>query len=49
MLLVPLLADFLGHSNPQVWGWVVALLSMPAVLIADALVKRWAAATRPRS
>jgi magnesium-transporting ATPase (P-type) len=49
MLLIPFLADFLGHRNPPMWGWVVALLSMPAVLLADAAVKRRDAGHRLRS
>jgi magnesium-transporting ATPase (P-type) len=46
MLLVPPLADFLEHRTPPLAGWLVALAAMPAVVVADALVKRWDAGRR---
>jgi magnesium-transporting ATPase (P-type) len=52
MLLVPPVADELGHAAPPVAGWLVALSTAAAVLAADALDKarRGAAAvvTPPR-
>ena len=44
MLLVPALAALLDHRRPPLWGWMIAIVSIPAVLAADALVKRWDAA-----
>jgi hypothetical protein len=41
MLLVGPVARFLEHRPPPVAGWVIALLAMPAVVLADAAVKRW--------
>ena len=32
-------ADQLGHAPPPLWGWLVALASMPVVLAVDALDK----------
>jgi calcium-translocating P-type ATPase len=43
MLIVAPIAAFLGHSSPPTIGWLIALLSMPLVLIADAVTK-WSAA-----
>ena len=40
-LLVRPLARILGHSPPYGCGFVIALLAFPAVLIADAIQKRW--------
>jgi magnesium-transporting ATPase (P-type) len=40
-LLVPSLAQVLGHSPPQGWGFVVALFAFPAVLLADGAQKWW--------
>jgi magnesium-transporting ATPase (P-type) len=40
-LLVRPLALLLGHSAPHGWGFVIALLAFPAVLIADMVQKRW--------
>jgi calcium-translocating P-type ATPase len=39
-LFVPPVARVLGHAPPTTAGWVVALLSAPAVLIADLVEKR---------
>ena len=39
VLLVPLFADRLDQANPPLWGWVVAVASMPLVLMVDALEK----------
>ena len=39
-LFVPPVADALGHAQPAAAGWVVALLSAPAVLVADLAEKR---------
>jgi calcium-translocating P-type ATPase len=33
-------ADLLGHASPPLWGWVVAVASMPVMLAVDALDKR---------
>jgi magnesium-transporting ATPase (P-type) len=45
-LFVPPLASLLGHAPPPLWGWVVAVLAIPAVLAADALHKRMRARVR---
>lgn len=39
VLLVPWFAEHLGHASPPVWGWAMALVSMPMVLAVDALDK----------
>lgn len=39
-LWVPPVARLLGQWNPPLWGWVVALASMPVLLGVDALDKR---------
>lgn len=39
-LWVPAVARLLGQWNPPLWGWVVALASMPILLAVDALDKR---------
>ncbi|MDP7707350.1 cation-transporting P-type ATPase [Mycobacterium sp. TY815] len=39
-LWVPPIARLLGQWNPPLWGWVVALASMPVLLAVDALDKR---------
>ncbi|MHA7649377.1 cation-translocating P-type ATPase [Mycobacterium sp. ML4] len=39
-LWVPPVARLLGQWNPPIWGWVVALASMPVLLAVDALDKR---------
>ena len=39
VLLVPSIARQLGHAPPPLAGWAVALLSAPALLLVDALVK----------
>jgi magnesium-transporting ATPase (P-type) len=46
-LLLPALASHLGHAVPGAAGWLVAVLSMPAVLTADAAWKAWRGAHRP--
>lgn len=38
-LWVPPIARLLGQWNPPMWGWVVALASMPILLAVDALDK----------
>jgi magnesium-transporting ATPase (P-type) len=38
-LLVPSVAGVLGHEGPPAIGWVIALLSMPLLLVVDALHK----------
>jgi magnesium-transporting ATPase (P-type) len=38
-LFIPPLAVLLGHAPPPMAGWIVAALTAPAVLIADALYK----------
>jgi calcium-translocating P-type ATPase len=40
VLLVPPIARELGHASPPMMGWVVALLTMPLVLVVDAWSKR---------
>jgi len=44
-LFIPPLASLLGQAPPGSWGGGVALLAFPAVLLADAIQKRWAART----
>lgn len=39
-LWVPPIARLLGQWNPPLWGWIVALASMPILLAVDALDKR---------
>lgn len=39
-LWVPPIARLLGQWNPPLWGWIVALASMPVLLAVDALDKR---------
>jgi magnesium-transporting ATPase (P-type) len=39
MLLIPAIAAFLDQASPPAIGWVVALLSMPLVVGADAATK----------
>ena len=51
VLWVPPIAVLLGQWNPPLWGWVVALTSMPVLLAVDALDKhlrarRWLAHAR---
>jgi magnesium-transporting ATPase (P-type) len=41
LLYVPPIAEVLGHAGPSAAGVAVAALSIPAVLIADALFKRF--------
>lgn len=48
-LLVRPLARLLGHSPPNGWGLVIALLAFPAVLIADAIQKRWKISRMPEA
>ncbi len=38
-LFVSPLASLLGHAPPTAWGWAVAALAAPAVLVADAVHK----------
>lgn len=40
VLLVPAIAGMLDQANPPLWGWVMALATMPLMLMADALEKR---------
>jgi magnesium-transporting ATPase (P-type) len=40
VLLVPPIARELGHASPPMTGWMVALLTMPLVLVVDAWSKR---------
>ncbi len=40
VLLVAPAADLLDHASPPLWGWLVAVASMPVVLLVDALDKR---------
>ncbi len=40
VLFVPWIAEQLGHSSPPLWGWVVAVLTMPTMLLVDAWSKR---------
>ncbi len=40
VLLVPWVARQLDHSSPPLWGWVVAVLTMPVMLLVDAASKR---------
>jgi hypothetical protein len=42
-LVIPPVARLLGHRPPNAAGLAVALLAIPAVLIADATSKWWAA------
>jgi magnesium-transporting ATPase (P-type) len=41
VLFVEPIADELGHANPPLVGWVVAVLSAGALLAVDAIDKRW--------
>ncbi len=41
LLYVPPIAHLLGHAGPSVAGFTVAALAIPAVLLADALLKRF--------
>jgi calcium-translocating P-type ATPase len=45
-LLIPPVADLLGHAPPSPAPLMVALLAVPAVWAADTLHKRWLAARR---
>ena len=47
VLWVPPIAELLGHWSPPLWGWVVALASMPILLAVDALDKHLRARRRP--
>jgi magnesium-transporting ATPase (P-type) len=43
-LLAPSIANVLGHESPPAIGWIIALLSMPLLLSADAIhksMRRW--------
>jgi len=40
LLFVPPVADVLGQANPPIWGWLVAVASIPTLLAVDALDKR---------
>jgi magnesium-transporting ATPase (P-type) len=42
ILLVDPIAEFFGQAPPPAVGWLVAFAAMPAVLVGDAAVKRWA-------
>ncbi|WP_448808685.1 cation-translocating P-type ATPase [Agromyces bauzanensis] len=39
VLWVPPIALAIGHANPPLWGWVVAIASMPILLAVDAFDK----------
>ena len=41
LLYVPPVAHLLGHSGPSIAGFAVAATTIPAVLLADALQKRY--------
>ena len=41
LLYVPPVAHLLGHAGPSIAGFAVAAMSIPAVLLADALYKRF--------
>ena len=41
LLYVPPVAHLLGHSGPSIAGFAVAAMAIPAVLLADALQKRY--------
>jgi magnesium-transporting ATPase (P-type) len=45
-LFLPPMATLLGHAPPPIAGWVVALLTAPAVLLADALHKAYRSGRR---
>ncbi|WP_136709296.1 cation-transporting P-type ATPase [Agromyces sp. H66] len=47
VLWVPPIAMAIGHQNPPLWGWVVALASMPILIGVDAFDKQLRA-RRPR-
>jgi magnesium-transporting ATPase (P-type) len=47
LLLVPTVADVVGHASPPAVGWLVAILCAPVLLAVDALDKR-VRAMRPR-
>lgn len=49
VLFVPPVARLLGQWNPPLWGWMVALSSMPILLAVDALDKHLRARHRRRS
>ena len=40
VLWIAPIASGLDHANPPLWGWVVAVTSMPLVLLVDAIDKR---------
>ena len=42
-LYISPLAKILGHAGPNIAGYFMALLAIPAVLTADAVHKRWKA------
>jgi magnesium-transporting ATPase (P-type) len=48
MLGIPPLADLLGHAPPSPLGLAVAVLAVPAVLLADAAAKSLARRREPR-
>ena len=41
LLYVPPVAHLLGHSGPSIAGFAFAATTIPAVLLADALQKRY--------
>ncbi|GAA4369694.1 cation-translocating P-type ATPase [Agromyces bauzanensis] len=47
VLWVPPIAMAIGHQNPPLWGWVVAIASMPILIAVDAFDKHLRA-RRPR-
>jgi len=40
-LYVPPLANLLGHAAPNIVGYLIAGLAIPAVLLADMAQKHW--------
>jgi len=49
LLFVPVVADALDQRPPAAAAWVVVALAAPAVLVVDALWKRWRRARRGRA
>jgi divalent metal cation (Fe/Co/Zn/Cd) transporter len=39
-LFLPSIADLLGHQNPTWPGWLIALASIPLLVMVDAIHKR---------
>jgi magnesium-transporting ATPase (P-type) len=49
VLWVAPIAGELDHANPPLWGWALAIASIPLLLLVDALEKRRRAAPDQRS